>query len=267
MTTRRDNRLKYFVLGFATFWLATTLEFTFTATPTRYDGKGKEDGWNPKGDHPCTIERISIEDFLKEYGEKGGLPALFDRPIVITKFAVGREGKGSQKSRNSNFQNLTRVDSILNSFPANFTVTLSSSNSFSEHRRTIPFAQYLNEVTTGPALDADMKANETWYFFGETYSSEWKKLLNAYELPPCQTCSEFDLVALSFGIGNSGSGVAWHIHGPGFSEAIHGRKHWILYPFDNEPDFHPDQTSLNWMHYNYAASMNSENVPFECTLL
>lgn len=38
-----------------------------------------------------------------------------------------------------------------------------------------------------------------------------------YPLPPCESCTE-DLVSLSFGIGNKGSGVQWHIHGPGFSE-------------------------------------------------
>jgi len=267
------NQAECFFLVFAIFWFASNLAYTNAVGIVGVGGynnnsKGKKTGWNPKDDHPCTVERISMKDFLKEYGKQGGLPPLFPHPLVITNVALGGDSQDPKNSRNSKFQDLTRADSVHNSFPANFSVTLSSSNSFSEHRRTIPFTEYLEEVSTGPALKADIKSNETWYFFGETYSSEWKSLLESYELPPCQVCNSPDesLVALSFGIGNSGSGVQWHIHGPGFSEAIHGRKHWILYSFDNEPNFNPDQTSLNWMHYNYPVFEKSEDMPLECTL-
>jgi len=231
-------------------------------------GKPRKPGWYPKDDHPCTVKRISMKDFLKIYGRQGGLPPLFSSPLVIKKADVEDESYEARNGRNWKFQNLTRVDSILHSFPTNFTVTLSSSNSFSEHRRTLPFSEYLEELRNGPSLRPDAKANETWYLFGETYSSEWKNLLKNYALPPCQVCNSFDesLVALSFGIGNSGSGVQWHVHGPGFSEAIHGRKHWILYSFDNQPNFDPDQTSLNWMHYNYMNLEKLEEMPLECTL-
>ena len=252
------------------------------------NGGRKTTGWNPKDDHPCTIERVSMKDFLRQYGKQGGLPPLFPRPLVITRSVVdgsnnkdnddnindGDSKKIINNKRNMQFSDLTRSETILGSFPVNFTVTLSSSNSFSEHRRTVPLSTYLEEVSIGPALNADTKSNETWYLFGETYSQEWKSILRHYQLPPCQACSsnsfdddDSDMVALSFGIGNSGSGVQWHVHGPGFSEAIHGRKHWILYPFDDQPDFHPDQTSLNWMHYNYPAFEKSKDRrPLECTL-
>eukprot|EP00536_Pseudo-nitzschia_multiseries_P000279 jgi/Psemu1/609/gm1.609_g len=226
-------------------------------------GSKQTTGWNPKEDHPCTVETISMKDFLKKHGYQGGLPPLHPQPLIIRSSPTDQR---NNKRRNSKFRELTRPDTILDSFPANFTVTLSSSNSFSEHRRTIPFAQYLQEVANGPALDAATKSNETWYLFGETYSQEWKSLLREYQIPPCQACRDESLVALSFGIGNSGSGVQWHVHGPGFSEALHGRKHWILYPFERRPEFHPDQTSLNWMHYNYPAFDNSKDRPLECTL-
>jgi hypothetical protein len=224
-------------------------------------------GWDPKANHPCTIEQISLTDFTLKYGHQGGLPPLFPRPIIITNSNNANKNKSINK-RNQQFQNLTRSDSILHSFPQNFTVTLSSSNSFSEHRRIIPLASYLKEVNMGPT-NPNMKSNENWYLFGETYSTEWKHLLRSYEVPPCQACdNKFDenLIALSFGIGNSGSGVQWHVHGPGFSEAIHGRKHWILYPPEHRPDFHPDQTSLNWMYYNYSIIKSIEDRPLECTL-
>ena len=212
-------------------------------------------GWNPKDIHPCTIERLSMTEFNAKYGHEGGLPPLYPFPLVIT--------AGTGSNRNQRFRDLTQLDTILKSFPNDFNVTLSSSNSFSEHRRTIPFAQYLKEVDTNRTTP-DQNSNETWYLFGETYSPEWKQLQQKYDLPPCQACKNEDLVALAFGIGNSGSGVSWHVHGPGFSEAVHGRKHWIL--SKDKPDFHPDQTSYNWMYYNYAA-METNKRPLECTLL
>lgn len=262
--------MKFLILLFVIFCFATKCARICAANVVSEDGGnlsvgGEDSGWRPKDDHPCTVERVSMKDFMKQFGNQGGLPPLFPRPLVITKSNTGGDPK---IDRNAKFQNLTRADSILDSFPTNFSVTLSSSNSFSEHRRTIPFAQYLEEVRSGPALEADIKSNETWYLFGETYSPEWKNMLRHYELPPCQVCNSLDdsLVALSFGIGNSGSGVQWHVHGPGFSETVHGRKHWILYPFDKKPTFHPDQTSLNWMHYNYQAFDNPQDKPMECTL-
>mmetsp|Transcript_4730 Transcript_4730/g.5363 ORF Transcript_4730/g.5363 Transcript_4730/m.5363 type:complete len:291 (+) Transcript_4730:43-915(+) len=225
------------------------------------ESKQKLPGWDPKGDHPCNIEQISMKDFIEKYGQ---LESLFPRPLIISNNVSDTSNLFNK--RNQHFRNLARSDSILRSFPENFNITLSSSNSFSEHRRDIPLASYLEEVRV--PTNAEMKSNETWYLFGETFSPEWKSFLRSYELPPCQACNIFDefLVALSFGIGSSGSGVSWHIHGPGFSEAIHGRKHWILYSPENRPDFHPDQTSLNWMHYNYSIIEKIEDRPLQCTL-
>ena len=49
-----------------------------------------------------------------------------------------------------------------------------------------------------------------------------------------------------------------HVHGPGFSETLHGRKHWVL--SKDRPNFHPDQTSYNWMYYNYSHQVIESNV-------
>ena len=212
--------------------------------------------WNPQDTHPCTIRRLSQSDYLKIFG-KGGLPPLYPDPIVITM-------DSSSFVRNRQFRYMSSKDQILASFPANFTVTLSSSNSFSEHRRTIPFSEYLKETQEEAEMLPNILSNETWYLFGETYSQEWKEFLKHYEIPTCLAC-ENELVALSFGIGNRGSGVQWHVHGPGFSESIIGRKHWLLYGPKDKPIFHPDQTSRNWMEYNYL-SMDPTERPFECTL-
>jgi ribosomal protein L16 Arg81 hydroxylase len=71
--------------------------------------------------------------------------------------------------------------------------------------------------------------------------------------------------ALSFGIGGKGSGVQWHVHGPGFSESIHGKKHWVLYEPDRKPKYDPDFTSRNWMEEVYP-SLPQSALPYECTL-
>ena len=153
---------------------------------------------------------------------------------------------------------------IVEFFPPDFNVTLSSSNSFSEHRRTIPLQTYIEEIITNSSsstatpgssstVSPDTRSNETWYLFGETYSDEWKRLLRRYELSPCQACIRDDTygAALSFGIGGKGSGVQWHVHGPGWSESLKGRKHWVMYEFNKKPNFDPDNTSYHWMYYEY----------------
>lgn len=110
--------------------------------------------------------------------------------------------------------------------------------------------------------------------FGETYEKTWKELLlKHYELPSCYTCIP-EYVTLSFGIGNRGSGVTWHTHGPGFSETIHGKKHWVLYPPSKKPPpyFHKDQSSRQWMEYVYSTNITKAKAsptiqrPYECTL-
>jgi len=205
--------------------------------------------WIPEAEHPCNIPKFSITKFTKMFGL---LPPLYHQPLII-----------ETSNRNQNFRKLTSAEGIIASLPPNFNITLSSSNSFSEHRRTIPLMQYLKETQETETLP-DALSNETWYFFGETHSKEWKDLLQGYLLPPCETCTS-DLVALSFGIGNKGSGVQWHVHGPGFAEALWGRKHWILYPESQKPEFHPNSTSRNWMEYAYT-TLDQKSRPYECTL-
>ena len=83
--------------------------------------------------------------------------------------------------------------------------------------------QSSSQTNSATTRQAPLLSNETWYLFGETYSPEWKLFLQHYELPFCEACLP-DSVALSFGIGDCGSGVQWHVHGPGFSEAVIGKK-------------------------------------------
>eukprot|EP00547_Thalassionema_nitzschioides_P001717 CAMPEP_0194213944 /NCGR_PEP_ID=MMETSP0156-20130528/14896_1 /TAXON_ID=33649 /ORGANISM="Thalassionema nitzschioides, Strain L26-B" /LENGTH=309 /DNA_ID=CAMNT_0038942093 /DNA_START=144 /DNA_END=1069 /DNA_ORIENTATION=- len=216
--------------------------------------------WIPQQQHRCNITKYSLERFQSKF-RNGVLPPLYHEPIIIIQTPKHR--------RNEQFRQKTSRTGIAKSFPPNFTITLSSSNSFSEHRRTIPLTQYLDELEQTPEQFPNALSNETWYFFGETHSPAWRHFLydstnSNYQLPPCETCQP-DLVALSFGIGNIGSGVQWHIHGPGFAETLWGRKHWIVYPPHAKPDFDPDQTSRHWMEYTYSELLQEE-MPWECTL-
>lgn len=214
--------------------------------------------WDPSQSHSCTIRRILLDDSDKikaaDFLRDGLVPPLFPEPLVLV--------PSKSSLRNVDFRERTSYDQILNQFPPNFTITLSSSNALSEHRRETTLRQYIDETVSAGITTVTNNSSENWYLFGHTYSSEWQALTKYYQLPPCQTCRE-DLCALSFGIGNQGSGVQWHVHGPGFSEALHGKKHWLLYPPHHMPNnFHKDQSSLQWMEFVYPFT---DRKPLECT--
>lgn len=220
--------------------------------------------WNPQDTHPCNIRTVSLDQLYAEFGDQG-LPPLYHVPIVIRTSSAATSSSPEQKPRNAVLQAQTQRDTILSQFAPNFTITLSSSNAISEHRRTIPLHQYLEEIAATPETFPTQLSNETWYLFGETFDAPWQQLLASYVLPPCQTCQR-ERSALSFGIGNRGSGVQWHIHGPGFSESLHGRKKWILYPPNHrEPArTHKDQSSRQWMEVEYVRARDDVNF-YECT--
>lgn len=232
--------------------------------------------WIPEAEHPCTVRRQfpSRRRARQYFRATGGLvPSLFPEPIVIR-----RRDDGAQTLENDNddvnakFRNMTEQHNLLAWFGPNFPVTLSSSNALSEHRRNTTLAQYIHETTiTTRETTPNQRSNESWYLFGETYSPAWRDLLYPhYVRPPCVTCHHEDQVALAFGMGNRGSGVQWHVHGPGFSETLHGRKHWILYPPNHHSNnntlhynFDKDQSSRQWMEYVYPTVLVK---PVECTL-
>jgi len=211
--------------------------------------------WEPTSkDHPCTINRISHTELHSLFGDTG-LPNLYPYPLVIY------PDDDEWKEQRLKFTNLTTLDNLPTNFPADFKVTLTGSDSLSTHRRSIPLKQYLDEevlnANNGSGITApDKLGNETWYLFGETFTEDWTAFLKHYDpLPPCASCTPLHqmqgMVALSFGIGNIGSGVQWHLHGPGFSETIHGRKHWVLYPPEYRPSYNLDYASRHWMEYTY----------------
>ena len=157
--------------------------------------------WDPKDrtNHKCTVTTMTMNEFVRQYTV---LPALYPTPLVIRRprppplsrrSPKEEEEDEEDRTARTHFAHVSQAHTILDSFPVNYTVTLSSSNSYSEHRRSVPFADYLKELATtttvtATANNATAKANETWYLFGETYSNEWNKFLTQYLLPPCAAC-------------------------------------------------------------------------------
>ena len=70
--------------------------------------------------------------------------------------------------------------------------------------------------------DPDQLGSASLLLFGPAgeVSAALAPLIALYQLPPH---ADGD-VALSFGIGASGSGVPFHVHGHGWAECIHGAK-------------------------------------------
>jgi hypothetical protein len=86
--------------------------------------------WNSSKNTNCNIERMNYEQLVNKFGPLG-VPALYPRPIVLQ----------SNKEWNELFRSLTSFQNITKFFDEGFLVTLSSSNSFSSFRRTVPLSQ------------------------------------------------------------------------------------------------------------------------------
>ena len=74
--------------------------------------------------------------------------------------------------------------------------------------------------------DPDQLGSASLLLFGPAgeISAELAPLIASYRLPPHADGN----VALSFGVGASGSGVPFHVHGHGWAECIHGAKVFMV---------------------------------------
>ncbi|GMH36190.1 hypothetical protein BSKO_04058 [Bryopsis sp. KO-2023] len=178
----------------------------------------------------CSVDRIplrAIEDYLFEAFY------LEQKPVII----VGTE--------NERFARLTEKGALLEKY-GDIEVTLSSANSISYRKSPKLFRDYISDMKP---QTLDRLGNETFYLFGpdKEISEELTPLISTYRRPSLAS----DDLAFSFGIGPSGSGVPFHIHGHGFNEVVHGRKRWLLYPPDHMPPFNPDASSAHWLKHVY----------------
>jgi len=144
---------------------------------------------------------------------------------------------------------------------------LSSSNAYSHGRIHMTINQYFQHMVDTSADAASVghtndniqntKANETYYLFGGNYDGVWERLNEAYAIPPCRYCAVAGAVTL--GIGGRQSGVAFHFHGPGFSESVIGSKEWFLFPSELTSlvrRFDANLTMSEWKHRVYPCLKN-----------
>lgn len=188
------------------------------------------DEWDSASQLPdaeCNIMRVPLDSFTEAQFHA----FLRHRPFVL----VG------PADRQAVLQAATRRSALLANH-GHVSVTLSSSNTFSYHKRKVPLAQYIGEMRR--AADNAL-ANETWYLFGDADPVVWTPILEPYVMPP--TVHERAEVALSFGIGPDASGVQAHVHGAVWAETLHGRKRWILFEPAATPVFDPDARSKVWI--------------------
>lgn len=131
-------------------------------------------------------------------------------------------------------------------------VTLTSSNTYSDGLFSMTLSDYIHSFSSR----SQQLANESLYLFGNNYEGIWSTMREAYVIPPCRGC---DIAgAATIGLGGQLSGVSWHFHGPGFSEAIIGRKMWFLYPPEvkSPPGHHPNRSVQQWYSDIYPTLTN-----------
>ncbi|XP_065706878.2 jmjC domain-containing protein 8 isoform X2 [Patagioenas fasciata] len=193
----------------------------------------------------CTVERadasLTYSLFLQRFA--------FSRPVIF---------RGV--TDNSAFRALCTREKLLAAFGAHL-VRLSTANTYSYRKVDVPFREYVEQLLK--PQDPAQLGSDTLYFFGDNNFTEWGPLFQQYVPPAFRIPGTSP--AYSFGIAGSGSGVPFHWHGPGYSEVIFGRKRWFLYPPDKTPHFHPNETTLAWLHHTYPALPLAER-PLECTL-
>uniref|UniRef100_A0A914V3K6 JmjC domain-containing protein n=1 Tax=Plectus sambesii TaxID=2011161 RepID=A0A914V3K6_9BILA len=213
--------------------------------------QGGDGGWLTDPEYivaengPCNIEREDAGSLTQDQFESR---YAYTVPVILTNFD------------NSRFRELTARETILAEW-GDKEVHLNSANTYSYRRVPTTFATYINDYLKPQSLDK--LGNETLYLFGDIDQKVWKPLLKQYIQPPWKVPGHTS--ALSFGIAGAGTGVPFHFHGPGFAEVIYGRKRWFLYPYDERPEFNPDNTTLEWFLHDYP-KLVGDLKPFECVL-
>eukprot|EP01024_Parvocaulis_polyphysoides_P031030 TRINITY_DN28132_c0_g1_i1.p1 TRINITY_DN28132_c0_g1~~TRINITY_DN28132_c0_g1_i1.p1 ORF type:complete len:307 (-),score=17.08 TRINITY_DN28132_c0_g1_i1:155-991(-) len=195
----------------------------------------------------CNIDRIKLKDLNKQTFEEH---ILEKQPIIV------------QGTQNVVFQQMTSKDLMLKKF-GNVSVTLSTANTISHDKVKVKFREYLESLQS---QKMGRFGNESLYLFGpeSELSTQFAEMIKFYRAPEFVPRDEF---AFSFGIGFSGSGVPFHVHGHGFSEVLHGKKRWILFSPENQPNFDPNESSFWWLKHQYPnLSEKEKGQMLECVI-
>ncbi|KAL2100886.1 hypothetical protein ACEWY4_002647 [Coilia grayii] len=237
------RKVKCIFLSFLSAWLLVARESEQIS--------GDDGGWS-SGNHsltdegPCNIDvkhhtSLTYSQFLEQYA--------YTKPVIL---------KGI--TDNTRFRFLCSKYNLLREYSEN-TVRLSTANTHSYRKVDVPFDEFVKFLLRPQSVDT--LGSETLYFFGDNNFTEWHALFDEYDTPPYKI--PHTSPAYSFGIAGPGTGVPFHWHGPGYSEVIYGRKRWFLYPPDEEPEFHPNHTTLTWVREFYP-SLGIHQRPLECTI-
>merc|ERR1712086_70453 len=197
----------------------------------------------------CTIDRvskISARDFRTYFESK-------QRPVVISGY----------ESSNAAFRELTSRDNISVHY-GDLKVKLGSAHQFTRPKQSATLDMYLAAMKP---FTEETRAESAMYLFGEHLGAQWDEFLNKYRQPELTDPRDNPHGStLSFGIGDSMSGVPFHFHGHGFQEALHGRKRWYLFPPDTPNEvYNSNMTQLQWVN-SVLPKLPHRQKPLECTV-
>ena len=186
---------------------------------------------------PCNILRVDIDSIEGRYL----LENFPDEPVIF----IG------DHDRNAALQDLGSKQNLMSNHGSTM-VTLTSSNTYSDGLYQMSLFSYLESFNGNQSL----QANESLYLFGNNYEGIFREMASSYVIPPCRHCDVAG--ARTVGLGDNHSGVSFHFHGPGFSEAIIGKKMWFLYPPEvkSPPGHHPNRTVAKWFTDVYPMVRN-----------
>lgn len=211
---------------------------------------GGDGGWSvphnlPDLTGPCTIKRrnasLSQLEFQEEFSHT--------EPLVL-------EGISDQTL----FREASTKWRLLSDYGQDL-ITVATANTHSYYKKQMTLCEYVERFVKPQSLGA--LGNETFYHFGDNDRERWSQLFSLYHLPPFSLPGMEPV--LSFGLAGPGTGVPFHIHGPTFAETIFGRKRWFLYPPEDSPEFHPDESTLHWVTHTLP-SLPRDQAPLQCTL-
>jgi hypothetical protein len=200
-----------------------------------------------KNEQPCNIEILSATDYAERF-PNGQIPVFHPEPLILR-----------DKQRNALFQQKSQKQEVAKLFPAE-TVQLPNANLFSFANHNVSIEDYIKLPETFSWDDADKK------LYMLTSSIRPQVFDDFYQKPPTLA----SISGSRLGIGAFGSGAQWHSHGPGFCEALWGRKHWALSM--DRIYFDRKRPSRHWFEYEYLSYTTSTNTNtgisklWECTI-
>lgn len=210
-------------------------------SPTKDQLEHPPPTWHMDDPHPCNIDIISQEEFDRQFPQ--GFPTIYHKPVIL------RLPENNRKMRDES----TR-DKAPSLFPSD-RIMLPGANLYSFATNNVSVQEFMNL----PETTAWEEAGKKLYML----TSDVKDF-NSYNLPRVDTFTKSYEGGTRLGIGSLGSGAQWHNHGPGFCEALHGRKHWLLVEKDRPTGYDKDRTARHWFEYEYTKY--SEEHLWECTL-